>query len=128
MFPLFFLIFLLFLLFSLTQSIMSQESLSLQFFDVITILLKYCGPKTNENPETQAVIVDLVATLGFLCANNKQNQVRIILISTFYFFFIQFYQKTKIKCKVNSEVKSNRFWKSINPSEIWNIIMTITWT
>lgn len=57
------------------QAIMSQESLSLQFLDVVTILLKYCGPKSNENTETQAVIVDLVATLGFFCANNKQNQV-----------------------------------------------------
>lgn len=57
------------------QSIMSQESLSLQFLDVVTILLKYCGPKSSENTETQAVIVDLVATLGFFCANNKQNQV-----------------------------------------------------
>lgn len=57
------------------QAIMSEESLSLQFLDVVTILLKYCGPKSNENTETQAVIVDLVATLGFFCANNKQNQV-----------------------------------------------------
>lgn len=56
---------------------MSEESLSLQFLDVVTILLKYCGPKSNENPETQAVIVDLVATLGFFCANNKQNQVSV---------------------------------------------------
>lgn len=54
---------------------MSQESLSLQFLDVATILLKYCGPKTSENAETQAVIVDLVATLGFFCANKKENQV-----------------------------------------------------
>ncbi|XP_031635291.1 uncharacterized protein LOC116348431 [Contarinia nasturtii] len=60
------------------QSIMGQESLLLQYLDVVTILLKYCGPKTNENRETQAVIVDLVATLGFLCANNKQNQNRFI--------------------------------------------------
>lgn len=59
----------------LLQAIMSHESLSLQFLDVVTILLKYCGPKSNENTETQAVIVDLVATLGFFCANNKENQV-----------------------------------------------------
>lgn len=57
------------------QSILSRESLSLQFLDVITILLKYCGPKSKENAETQAVIVDLIATIGFFCANNKQNQV-----------------------------------------------------
>lgn len=67
---------------SRSQAIMSEESLSLQFLDVVTILLKYCGPKSNENPETQAVIVDLVATLGFLCANNKQNQVSDTSIST----------------------------------------------
>lgn len=59
----------------LLQSILSEESLSLQFLDVVTILLKYCSPKSSENGETQAVIVDLVATLGFFCANNKQNQV-----------------------------------------------------
>lgn len=47
----------------------------MQFLDVVTILLKYCGPKSSEKGETQAVIVDLVATLGFFCANNKQNQV-----------------------------------------------------
>lgn len=54
---------------------LSQESLSLQFLDVVTILLKYCGPKSNEKGETQAVIVDLIATLGFFCANNEKNQV-----------------------------------------------------
>lgn len=43
---------------------MSHETLSLQFLDVVTILLKYCGLKPSENAETQAVIVDLVATLG----------------------------------------------------------------
>lgn len=57
------------------QSILSQESLSLQFLDVVTILLKYCGPKSDEKGETQAVIVDLIATLGFFCANNEKNQV-----------------------------------------------------
>lgn len=67
------------------QDILSQECLSLQFLDVVTILLKYCGPHTNGKGETQAVIVDLVATLGFFCANNEANQVRIELIhiSTF---------------------------------------------
>lgn len=62
---------------------MSQESLSLQFLDVVTILLKYCAPKNSENAETQAVIVDLVATLGFFCANNKPNQVS----NTFFLVF-----------------------------------------
>lgn len=36
----------------------------------------YCGPKSMEKGETQAVIVDLIATLGFFCANRKENQVR----------------------------------------------------
>lgn len=61
--------------FVIFQSILGQESLSLQFLDVVTILLKYCGPKSSEKGETQAVVVDLVATLGFFCANNKPNQV-----------------------------------------------------
>lgn len=55
---------------------MREEPLSLQFFDVVTILLKYCVPKCHEKGETQAVIIDLIATLGFFCANNKENQVR----------------------------------------------------
>lgn len=58
------------------QEILSEEPLSLQFFDVVTILLKYCVPKCHEKGETQAVIIDLIATLGFYCANNKNNQVR----------------------------------------------------
>lgn len=57
------------------QLILSQEALSLQFLDVVSILLKYCGPKSHQKGETQAVIVDLVATLGFFCANNERNQV-----------------------------------------------------
>lgn len=65
---------------SSTQSILSRESLSLQFLDVVTLLLKYCAPKYKENAETQAVMVDLIATLGFFCANNKQNQVSLTLI------------------------------------------------
>lgn len=61
------------------QKVLSEEGLSLQFLDVVTILLKYCGPHTDEKGETQAVIVDLVATLGFFCANNEVNQVSLIL-------------------------------------------------
>ncbi|CAD6998736.1 unnamed protein product [Ceratitis capitata] len=55
---------------------MSSETLSLKFLDVVTILLKYCGNKCSaaKNSETQAVIIDLIATIGFLCANNKKNQ------------------------------------------------------
>lgn len=49
----------------------------MKFLDVVTILLKYCGSKCtiNEKSETQAVIIDLIATLGFFSANNKKNQV-----------------------------------------------------
>lgn len=65
------------------QAALDDESLSFQFFDVIVILLTYCGPelltngasKSAEKNETQAVVIDLVATLGFYCANNKKNQV-----------------------------------------------------
>uniref|UniRef100_W8AU12 S phase cyclin A-associated protein in the endoplasmic reticulum n=2 Tax=Ceratitis capitata TaxID=7213 RepID=W8AU12_CERCA len=58
------------------QDVMSSETLSLKFLDVVTILLKYCGNKCSaaKNSETQAVIIDLIATIGFLCANNKKNQ------------------------------------------------------
>ncbi|XP_013104459.2 S phase cyclin A-associated protein in the endoplasmic reticulum [Stomoxys calcitrans] len=58
------------------QEVMSSEAISLKFLDVITILLKYCGNKCTaaKNSETQAVIIDLIATIGFFCANNKQNQ------------------------------------------------------
>ncbi|KAJ6646121.1 S phase cyclin A-associated protein in the endoplasmic reticulum [Pseudolycoriella hygida] len=67
------------------QEVLGDETLSFQFFDVIVILLTYCGtellssggPKSTEKNETQAVVVDLVATLGFYCANNKKNQNRI---------------------------------------------------
>lgn len=55
----------------------------MQFLDVVTILLKYCGPHSGEKGETQAVIVDLVATLGFFCANNEVNQVRDFMIGIF---------------------------------------------
>lgn len=55
------------------------------------ILLTYCGPelltnggpKSTEKNETQAVVIDLVATLGFYCANNRKNQVRSISIYSF---------------------------------------------
>lgn len=48
----------------------------MKFLDVVTILIKYCGPKSSEKGETQAVIIDLIATLGFFCANNTTNQVK----------------------------------------------------
>lgn len=54
---------------------LSKEIVSLKFLDVITILLKYLGPKCHEKGETQAVAIDLIATLGFFCANNAKNQV-----------------------------------------------------
>lgn len=57
------------------QDVLSDESLAFQFLDVSTVLLKYCGPKSTEKGETSAVIVDLIATLGFFCANNRKNQV-----------------------------------------------------
>lgn len=62
---------------------MSGETLSLKFLDVVTILLKYCGSNCSaaKNSETQAVIIDLIATIGFLCANNKKNQVNISFVS-----------------------------------------------
>lgn len=65
------------ILFSVLQEVLSGESLSMKFLDVVTILLKYCGSKCtiNEKSETQAVIIDLIATLGFFSANNKKNQV-----------------------------------------------------
>lgn len=56
------------------QAILNEEVLALKYLDVVTILLKYCGPKATEKGETQAVIIDLIATLGYFCANNKQNQ------------------------------------------------------
>lgn len=39
------------------------------------MLLKYCGPKCIEKSETSRVIVDVIAVIGFFCANNKKNQV-----------------------------------------------------
>lgn len=67
--------FVIILLFLYFQDVLSEESMSLKFLDVATILLKYCGPKSLEKGETQAVIVDLIATLGFFCANRRENQV-----------------------------------------------------
>uniref|UniRef100_A0A1A9ZM07 PUL domain-containing protein n=1 Tax=Glossina pallidipes TaxID=7398 RepID=A0A1A9ZM07_GLOPL len=58
------------------QEVLSGEAISLKFLDVVTILLKYCGIKCTaaKNSETQAVLIDLIASIGFFCANNKQNQ------------------------------------------------------
>uniref|UniRef100_A0A0P6IY67 Cyclic nucleotide-binding domain-containing protein n=1 Tax=Aedes aegypti TaxID=7159 RepID=A0A0P6IY67_AEDAE len=56
------------------QDVLSEENLSFKFLDVVSILLQYCVPKSEEKGETQAVIIDLIATLGFFCANNKINQ------------------------------------------------------
>lgn len=41
----------------------------------MSVLLKYCGPKCIEKSETSRVIVDVIAIIGFFCANNKKNQV-----------------------------------------------------
>lgn len=56
------------------QAILTEEVLGLKYLDVVTILLKYCGPKATEKGETQAVIIDLIGTVGFFCVNNKRNQ------------------------------------------------------
>ncbi|XP_058819501.1 calponin homology domain-containing protein DDB_G0272472 isoform X2 [Topomyia yanbarensis] len=56
------------------QDVLSEENLSFKFLDVVSILLQYCVPKSEVKGETQAVIIDLIATLGFFCANNKVNQ------------------------------------------------------
>ncbi|KAI9586252.1 hypothetical protein GQX74_002099 [Glossina fuscipes] len=62
--------------FEITNEVLSGEAISLKFLDVVTILLKYCGIKCTaaKNSETQAVLIDLIASIGFFCANNKQNQ------------------------------------------------------
>ncbi|XP_049278767.1 S phase cyclin A-associated protein in the endoplasmic reticulum isoform X1 [Anopheles funestus] len=56
------------------QAVLLEQNLSLKFLDVISILLQYCVPKADVKSETQTVIIDLIATLGFFCANNKINQ------------------------------------------------------
>ncbi|XP_052893731.1 S phase cyclin A-associated protein in the endoplasmic reticulum [Anopheles moucheti] len=56
------------------QAVLIEQNLSLKFLDVISILLQYCVPKADIKSETQTVIIDLIATLGFFCANNKINQ------------------------------------------------------
>ncbi|GAB0093882.1 uncharacterized protein DMENIID0001_090700 [Sergentomyia squamirostris] len=56
------------------QTILLEETMSLKFLDIIAILLKYCGPKSGEKGETQAVIVDLLNSLGYFCVNNSKNQ------------------------------------------------------
>lgn len=63
---------------------LSEEFLSLKFLDVVTILLKYLGPKCHEKGETQAVTIDLIATLGFFCANNSKNQVSQRYLQSFF--------------------------------------------
>ncbi|XP_055686257.1 S phase cyclin A-associated protein in the endoplasmic reticulum [Lutzomyia longipalpis] len=60
------------------QKVLSEEVISLKFLDIIAILLKYCGPKSDVKGETQAVIVDLLSTLGYFCVNNSKNQNLII--------------------------------------------------
>lgn len=62
------------LLLATLQAILTEEVLGLKYLDVVTILLKYCGPKATEKGETQAVIIDLIGTVGFFCVNNKRNQ------------------------------------------------------
>lgn len=57
------------------QDVLSDEALAFQLLDVATVLLTYCGPKAADNSESSAVIVDLIATLGFYCSNNARNQV-----------------------------------------------------
>lgn len=57
------------------QEVLSGETLSLRYLDTITILLKYCCTKSIDKRETQAVIVDAIATLGYFCNNNRKNQV-----------------------------------------------------
>lgn len=55
---------------------LGDETLAFQLLDVARVLLTYCGPKAAaDKGETSAVIVDLIATLGFFCANNPKNQV-----------------------------------------------------
>lgn len=56
---------------------LSDESLAFQLLDVATVLLTYCGPKATDKGETSALIVDLIATLGFYSANNTTNQVSV---------------------------------------------------
>lgn len=46
----------------------------MKYLDVVTILLKYCGPKATVKGESQAVIIDLIGSVGFFCANNKRSQ------------------------------------------------------
>lgn len=62
------------------QKILSDEMITLKFLDVITILLKHCGAKLKEQGETRAVIVDILAFLGFLCANQKAYQVSYLFL------------------------------------------------
>ncbi|KFB48137.1 AGAP010207-PA-like protein [Anopheles sinensis] len=73
------------------QAVLTERNLSLRFLDVISILLQYCVPKADIKSETQTVIIDLIATLGFFCANNKSNQD--LLTSDQYTYVIKSFTK-----------------------------------
>uniref|UniRef100_A0AAG5DT33 S phase cyclin A-associated protein in the endoplasmic reticulum N-terminal domain-containing protein n=1 Tax=Anopheles atroparvus TaxID=41427 RepID=A0AAG5DT33_ANOAO len=73
------------------QAVLTERNLSLRFLDVISILLQYCVPKADIKSETQTVIIDLIATLGFFCANNKPNQD--LLTSDQYTYVIKSFAK-----------------------------------
>lgn len=55
-----------------------------KFLDVVTIFLNYCGPKLSEgvSSDMKEVIKDLIIIIGYFCANNRKNQVRIEIISS----------------------------------------------
>uniref|UniRef100_A0A2M3Z3B0 Putative s phase cyclin a-associated protein in the endoplasmic reticulum isoform x1 n=1 Tax=Anopheles braziliensis TaxID=58242 RepID=A0A2M3Z3B0_9DIPT len=69
------------------QTVLMDHTVTLKFLDVVSILLKYCVPKADIKSETQTVIIDLTAALGFFCANNKINQD--LLTSSQYSFVIK---------------------------------------
>ncbi|XP_049536689.1 S phase cyclin A-associated protein in the endoplasmic reticulum [Anopheles darlingi] len=69
------------------QAVLMDHTVTLKFLDVISILLQYCIPKADVKSETQTVIIDLTAALGFFCANNKINQD--LLTSDQYSFVIK---------------------------------------
>uniref|UniRef100_A0A2M4AFU4 Putative s phase cyclin a-associated protein in the endoplasmic reticulum isoform x1 n=1 Tax=Anopheles triannulatus TaxID=58253 RepID=A0A2M4AFU4_9DIPT len=69
------------------QAVLMDHTVTLKFLDVISILLQYCIPKADIKSETQTVIIDLTAALGFFCANNKINQD--LLTSDQYSFVIK---------------------------------------
>lgn len=49
----------------------------LKFLDVAAVLFKYCAncDLSIINSESQAVVIDLIASIGFLCVKNTKNQV-----------------------------------------------------